>query len=691
MAKEPTFRLLDCAYLSNAENALLRKNVTAFHSGLKLSESDARQNPLALGSRDGSLGKLGLPPGIALDPRGCLYLLGSGEASIIRYDPCAGKFAPLAGVGGDGTEARRFRNATNIAIAGNNLYVADRGNRRVQVFSLDSFVLLHIWGPWDAADVCSGAGAAYMLDAERGRVYRHTPGTSELRLILESIADDGRWSRLLVDQNGWLYLFDAVKSELSVFTGAGTPAGTVKNAGEVRERFAAPEVVVDALGLYLWGGLTFDKEGHRAKNDPTAPIGPRRYETRGVWISRALNSGIYRCPWHRIELDADLPTGTRVVVSTYTDNRLRSDEDILALDDFAWETRFVAASPSQTEGSGFRSTEFLVQSLEGQYLWLRLELESDGFAPLKVRLLRVHYPRETYLNYLPAIYSSDEEGRRFLEKFLAVFKTEWDSLEGRNSEIAGYFDPKAVPPRFMNWLANWLALSLEQSWTPEQKRRLLKAAPAVYPRMGTPDGLRAYLRVYLENLGGALPENCPVVVEGFRRRRQMLSLTSSPLGREGSGAQLWSRGVVGRLQVGEYSRVGEARIVSTGTPETDVFAAYAHRFQVFIPASAVRTAADERMVRRAVDTVKPAHTSYELVLFAPRFRIGMQSSVGLNTMIGAYPVTRLAGGGNEEESPNAPPQSRLGYDTVLARLETDQTAFRLTPSGARAGLNTILK
>ena len=63
-------------------------------------------------------------------------------------------------------------------------------------------------------------------------------------------------------------------------------------------------------------------------------------------------------------------------------------------------------------------------------------------------------------------------------------------------------------------------------------------------------------------------------------------------------------------------------MVSTGDPQRDAFHEYAHRFRVFVPAAWVRSAEDERMVRRAVDAEKPAHTAYELCLVEPRFRVG---------------------------------------------------------------------
>ena len=110
-------------------------------------------------------------------------------------------------------------------------------------------------------------------------------------------------------------------------------------------------------------------------------------------------------------------------------------------------------------------------------------------------------PRESYLRYLPAVYAADDESRWFLERFLALFQTDWDDLERRIDTYRGYFDPAAVPDgAALAYLAGWLDLPLEAAWTDQQRRRLLVAAPQIYAQRGTLPTVRRYLQVYLENI-----------------------------------------------------------------------------------------------------------------------------------------------------------------------------------------------
>lgn len=700
-------------------------------SGIRLAANP--NGPLSLKTAAGDLGRLTLPRGMALDKGGTLYLLGETEPWIKRFDPATQRFVLLPTVGGQGSEARQFRDPANIACAGRNLYVADRGNRRVQAFDLKSLALRHLWGPWDwePVGVTAQAGMAYILDGRHGRVYAHQPGTDTLHLLIDEPAAANRWTRIAVDRKGDIYLLDPVVLRLQIYDSQGWRVGEALDAGDVRDQFDPPPVRLDHKNRFClpaslarlcarqapqtptppetplalcppWSqdGLIFDRQGERVPSvDPAAPLGPRPYFKRGVWISEALDSEIYHCQWHRLELDlAALPAGTRLIVSTYADEQCLPAKEIQELSGHLWDTRYAitgqmqpppnAASESRPNGVH----EFLVQSREGRYLWLRLQLESDGYGTPAVSAIRAHYSRSSYLDYLPAVFAADDESRWFLERFLSIFQTEWDDLEHRIEEISRYFDPQVVPAgEALEYLARWLALPLEGDWDWEQKRHLLAAAPPIYPRRGQADGLRDYLQIYLQNIIGLAPDvqgDYPQIVEGFRER-QCLLLSIENLADLGHGAPLWGAGMVGRLQLDAFAREGEVRLVSTGDPEWDLFHEYAHRFRVFVPAAWVRTADDERMLRRALDAEKPAHTQYDLCLVEPRFRVGIQSTVGLDTIIGTYPVARLTCPHETDVPPSRPPRHRLGYDTVLAGKPAADMGMQLVP-GTRVGMDTIL-
>ena len=424
----------------------------------------------------------------------------------------------------------------------------------------------------------------------------------------------------------------------------------------------------------------FNQHGQSHRLDLAEVLFPVLYEQHGVWVTDPLDSSTPRCAWDTIELEVDaLPVGTQITVSTAT-----SDELDNAISPDLWTRSFTSTgqrnqTATMERHAGQRSLfepvnphTGLVQGQPGRYLRLKIEFKGDGFTSPKISAIRLHFQRDSYLKYLPAVYQHNEDARNFMERFLAVFQSEWQTLEHRLEFMDGLFDPNTAPEGFLDSLAHWLGLPLEGTWHAEQKRNLLRAARAALQQHGTAAGLKRFLQAYLQNMTGLSPKSqgeYPVLLEGFRERLRFTA--------RGSGSSLpvplWSAARVGRLQTDSQARLGEVRLVSTGDPDREVFEVFAHRFKVFVPAHWVRNDDQEAMLRRALEHEKPAETQYELVLVEPRFRVGIQSMLGVDTILGDYPITRL--GCDEQDTPSTSraPHGRLGYDTILSSNDATAT------------------
>ena len=702
-----------------------RTRISVSRAGLQL-EADPR-GPLSIAWIDGSLGGLTLPRGFALDPDGTLYLLDPPARSdsdvsrphrrpaqrVRRYDPYGQRFVPLPALGRWGSDAREFREASNISATTDGLFIADAGNRRVQVVSPGTLHLLHVWSlPGSTADgpphldVTSHGDTTYILDGLSGRVLRHRSGEDAPVLFVHVQRRARTWSRIAADREGRVYLLDAGRKLLDVYAPEGKWLQVVTDAGDVRDRFPPPAValVFDARRVdpgadtgHFWfpkrpaspsrGELPFDRRGRRVRVSQADLVEPTLYAREGTWISTALDSGIHACQWHRLQVELpSIPSGCHVVISTYT-----SDVDTSRPHEGAplWQPALKAWGTAQPATPRPQDLDALVQSREGQFLWLSVRLEGDGFGSPEVASIEVHFPRDSYIRYLPAIYAADDDSRWFLERFLSIVQAEWDGIEQQVRDMARYFDIDAAPAEggWLELLASWVAVPLEQAWTAGQKRNLLRVAARLLGRRGTKSGLQAFVQAYVQNMTGVPPESqgsWPQILEAFRERHRLV-LSSSP-GALGSNAVLWSASVVGRPQLDVFGEADSVRLVSTGDPARDVFHQYSHRFTIVVPAAWVRTDEDERMLRRAIDAEKPAHTSYDLRLIEPRFRVGVQSTVGIDTIVGGCPAARV--GGTATSAPGRPPRNRLGYDTVLGGRAPRPAGVRLSDS--RIGLDTIL-
>ncbi|ANZ38869.1 phage tail protein [Lentzea guizhouensis] len=124
---------------------------------------------------------------------------------------------------------------------------------------------------------------------------------------------------------------------------------------------------------------------------------------------------------------------------------------------------------------------------------------------------------------LPAVYTDDDFTQRFtaaLDEVLAPVFTVLDCF-------AAYLDPRLAPAGFADWLAGWVALDLDESWTASQRRELVARAVHLHRFRGTRRGLAEHVwlltggRVEIADSGGtavsprpdgALPGSSPAHV-----------------------------------------------------------------------------------------------------------------------------------------------------------------------------------
>ncbi len=506
---------------------------------------------------------------------------------------------------------------------------------------------------------------------------------------LDSAPQFERPTHLALDKESRLYAVDEAADYVRVLNRNGYLLGQVTYAAEVRGRFQPTAVGIDADGKLLlangirierfrfdaegshyegvyttWkgpcGGIVVDAEGHSlAVGSEVGGLAEltvsKRFETSGTFISLPLDSGIESCQWHKIQLEfaADIPVGTSVTVWTHAADTEYSAEEVNAIAADEWQTGL-------TNGQ-----DFLVLSPPGRWLWIKLEFEGNGIETLTLQRLKVFFPRTTYLQYLPAVYQSDPDSKNFLERFLSIFETTASSIEAPIDLIARYFNPDGVPEPFLTWLAGWVDMIFEPSWSQSTRRSLLRHAPELYRQRGTPAGLKALIRLAL----GIEIE----ILEHFQLRQWLFLASQSNLG---SDSQLWGNSIVSRLQLEENSRIGDFALVSTGDPLRDPFHVYAYQFSVFVPAARCRSDLIERQIRSLIDLEKPAYTSYRLCKVEARFRVGVQSTVGLDTLVGTYPrmvlnycstlgYDSVLGGVTETESLKVGVRSRVGVHSVV--------------------------
>jgi phage tail-like protein len=294
------------------------------------------------------------------------------------------------------------------------------------------------------------------------------------------------------------------------------------------------------------------------------------------------------------------------------------------------------------------------------YLWLGLKLSGDGTASPRIHQIRLQFDHKSYLPQLPELYSDDRISRQFMLPLLSLFESFFGEAESTIAGLTALFDPNGAPADFLDWLAGWLAQDLKEEWSDDRKRRMIAKAFAAYAKRGTASGLR--------------------------ERLQDFTGVQSQIIEPALNSNLWSLGEVSTLNFDTMLAPAEAQGAVLGTTATldhshliteaeygaPLFDEVAHRFTVAVYPNAVSTAKKRAEVTTTIERDKPAHTAYQLCVIQPGIRVGFQSMVGIDTVVGGpEPATPLA---------EASTGGLILAGTPLARLG----------EGSQIGINTEL-
>lgn len=641
----------------------------------------------ALADPSGRFGGLVPPPNVALAPDETVWLLDKTSGKLRRFDDCACAFVDVPCTAGLGTGARQLVAPVAIAARGQDLLILDGGPPgRVLLFAAHGFALRAVWQPprgavaqtWQPTAIAVALdGLTYVGDSANGAIHVFNRGGVWLRAwtgfgAVIAIAVD-RFGRIytLSSGEGFVVISDATAAQLA----QATEVDAVRDCFALLPCFASDGSGRINLASRCAGAGWFDASGNPSVLTPA--LSPA-FATSGVWLSSALDSRIGQCQWHRVILKADLPRGVSLSMQAYTSEVDQPIDLIAALPLTSWST--VPLAPTATR-------EALILAPPGRYLWLRTVLSGNQQATPRLHKLRIEFPRISLRRYLPAAFGPDPVSADFTDRLLAIFDRGFRSVESQIDNQGDLFDPRSAPasspvataPDMLSWLASWVGVCFDRAWPVARRRRYLMEAVQLYPCRGTLPGLRRALLLFLgidllkaPSRRPACAANCappppawkppPLIVEHWKLRRWLFL----GAGRLGDAAVLWGDTIMGRSQLGNTAQLGATRLDTTREAVLDPFNKDAYAFTVFVPGGLARTASARAAVQRALNGEAPAWSAAKLRFVLPRMRIGIQSCIGFDTVIGCWPEgvllnqAELGRGTVLSAAPNVDPGPRLG-------------------------------
>jgi phage tail-like protein len=607
----------------------------------------------------GTLGGLVPPPFTALTPDGSLYLLDRTGGRLLWFDPCACRFLPLPCLDPPGpADPRNLPAPVAIAAGRQHLVLADGSDGGpVLVLARHDLAVIEVlrrdWQPNLVAE--DGCARLYVADAKHGSVHRFAPGGR----YLGGIEGVGRLVALAIDCEERLYL--ASSTTVRRYTSAGLLVDEVSDIGSIRGCFRNLPFALDGKGRLVLAELcrangstppgkgVFNPSGEPLPSEKPTPHAAAIWAGTGRYLSQAIDSRIYGCTWHRILLEVDLPERTRLTVRT------RNDELEMPLDLVEPPANPAWSSAQMWRGPLYHTVELLVTSTPGRFLWLELVLEGLGSATPRVGAITFEFPRISLRRYLPAVLGADPVSADFTDRLLAIFDQAFRSVERQLDRLPALFDPRSTPSAMLDWLAGIVGLVLPPSASLAERRRLLREAPRLYASRGTPAGLRDLLILYLGldrvrcarrpcPFGPTFPpdeearEGLPKLILEHWRLRRWLVLGRGKLG---EGSTLWGERILNRSQLDTGMQLGSTQLKLERDPLRDPFHAYAHVFSVFLPGGRARRPAARRRIEALIRREAPAHTRPIVHWVEPNLRLGLQSTLGFDTVLGMPPPTPL--------------------------------------------------
>jgi phage tail-like protein len=498
------------------------------------------------------------PAGIAADCTGALYFTEPVSNRLMCINACDGSVGPTSCVrGGESGSPGQLHTPRGLLIPADRrvLFVVDSGNHRIQIFDLDTFQLLEIWGgsgagaapasgsqpgrfntPWTLAS--DSSGNVYVVDYGNQRVQKFNVLGEVFPSFAEKVAASGLIHQpediAIASFEGkiWIFVLDLPSARILLFDDAGNP---------ILDSGGKPIVISDShlvqpMGMAISGdalyvgdnaarrifrfriGDTVEFVGEAIGYDGT--VAALFLDSKGtLWVhpgasltplALATRSGFHTLGslWH--------PEPIRVVGRKVVWHRLMALLEPLSpnahLDLFAHvsdrSTDFPGVDPTAAnpfQDSRWQSipslanldlTDIYIGGAQSKFLWVGALFSGDGLATPLLHQLRVEFDWPTFDQFLPAIYQNTGKCGDFLLRLLSLFQGFFGGIEQEIASIPALFDPFASPTTFLPWLAGCLGLDLDQSWGESKQREITDKIFEYYGKRGTPTGLREALRLF---------------------------------------------------------------------------------------------------------------------------------------------------------------------------------------------------
>jgi phage tail-like protein len=652
------FRLLD-AYVGWDATDPAHSNLTGFDdpAGISL----ALVNP---GAVDPSQILAYLPP--ARLARGCgaceWYLITPvpPASRLLRRDACHPEWGPIWN---GSCRPESFVDAVAVAAWRRWIAVSDHGANEVRIWAgsgATPLAEIPIDQPGPLA--FTPRGELLITSASSSQVSRYGPDGIARGMLKAPLPD--RVNRIAVDHQDRVWIVTGDQEASWQLWRAGHEDDEFKQAtvGDLAIAFPPTGIVAASAAGFCFeetgsDGLAvtscFSWYGRPLAAGVVSPPSVPQVQTQGQLLTDPIDSGIPRCRWHRVRIDADVPAGTTLSVAVATMEDLSTVSQGDSSRDPNWSA-FPAGSPhfSDWTSPAPGSLDFLIDQPPGRYLFFRLRFTGNGSATPVVRRVRIDFPRVTSLEHLPVVYRETPKAEDFTERFLSLFDASIRDLDSIIERYPALLDPSGVPEQMLPWLGSFFDIGFDATWNADKRRQILHDAPKLYRQRGTLAGMQTAIELVF-GVTPAIDEASATGMWGALGTKRALKAarcsTSTPPPSLRRSARLGSVRLFGKTRSRfrlDHSPLAGAPLRSYGNPDQDPFVAGSYRFQVLVPPIAKMTKEDRDRLTSLIESQKPAHTVASVRVGGAGFLLGSWSAVEVDTSLTPLAAPILGRDGN---------------------------------------------
>lgn len=649
--------------------------------------------PRLKGSLPATIGELPTPigpTGIAVGSDNTIYFSDTDGHRVLKITLCEDIPTPVPCIGGEGGEPGQFRNPRGLLFHPRRqlLIVVDSGNHRLQLFDIGSFQFRGTWGQPKQdgepmpSDEPGRFNQPWSLDGDsNGYIYIADYGNSRIqkfdmlgRVVVEfwntvqSEASELSKPRevAVVERHGKyveLYVLDGDEKESrKVFV--------FDEGGHLLRNFEL-SMLEDPMGLRVVNEAVYVGDNGRRRLYQFRPDGTFVGEAQGyegpvaalamdfrdhLWLhpggeeapvtlepcgSHIRSGSLWGGPfgdeeierkWHEIKARVTLDLDSHVRFFIYTAVNAHEAPPAPLHSDV--QDPFHILDKSPWHPLPLNSPQGIIPGNGEKFLWVGVHFMSEGKGTPTLKQIKLIFNHETYIKYLPAIYQRDSQQREIMERFLSLFESFFSNSEEGINNLSAYFDPEALPEEWLPWLASWLGLELNANWSVQKQRQAIGRAFESYAKQGTADGLREALQfftavdaVVIEPIRHAnwwcLPDISSETAD-YYNKTSILGSTTMLVSAEAQGAVVGTTAILDRSHLISQEEIGGP-----------LFERVAHQFSVYLYRSQINGEEHIAEIRDVIEAEKPAHTLYQLCIVEPTMRLGVQATIGLDSVLGA--------------------------------------------------------